>query len=680
MSRKLVVLSIFAAGVCGLLFLSQNFSAPTAHAQSKQRGANWEAADCATFKITGAPAGVECGYVNSPLRHANPTGAEIKLATVIIPADAAEKRPDPLFIGQGGPGGSTIGTYAAAFITSAAMRPVRNREIVLWDQRGTLFSKPSLFCPEVHEMEMKAAAGEITTDPGIAHFQACGDRLKKEVGDLSAFNSDENADDIEVIRQTLGYDKINYYGVSYGTELGQFLMRRHPQIVRTATLDGVVPLTYNLYSEPAFAKQRIGEKYIHACAADAKCNAAFPNLGQRYNALIDKLNANPPTLDVSAPDNPDKKARVKLTGNQLESVLFQALYMDVHETIPLIIDRTDKGDYTLVSSLLLPLTMFSENVATGMYMAVTCAERGDTDPQTADFSKISPRIAEEERKSAATEVEVCKNWGIQLVPRTDIAALKSDIPTLLLSGDFDPITPPPYAEQLKQTLPNSRHVVFPLGSHGQVPGACGNQLLANFVENPTANLDTSCAVGDVKFKTEADLVLVPSLRNALRDYGGGGGQMLFVAENAPAIVLSLLMLMAIPIYAIGWLIHRKRHPVSETNGKNDWTATLSKFAPWLAVAAGLVFLFFQISLGAAVLATQQTNMVTFFLGALSGGWRWIFWLSSLGVLLVVGMLVANVALWKGHHRSIIGRLYYALLTLFGVGIVIALGYLGLIGV
>ncbi|HEX5689326.1 MAG TPA: alpha/beta fold hydrolase, partial [Roseiflexaceae bacterium] len=417
-------------------------------AQTGQKSAAWSAIDCATFKLENIPAdsGVECGYVSAPLRHEQPEGPKIQLGTVIIPSKDANRQPDPLFLAQGGPGGSTIGTFASIIISSPQYNPAPNRDLVLWDQRGTLFSKPALLCPEVTEAELRAALVDgQSTDSGddLGPYKGCGARLAKEAGDLSAFNSAENADDIEDVRAALGYDQINYWGVSYGTELGQFVLRRQPDHLRAVILDAVVPLTYNLFTEPAFAKQRIATKYFEACAADARCNAAFPNLAERYRALYDRLNANPVTLTVS-PLEPEggilnnKTYQVKLSGSGLESALYQALYGPVHDLMPLIVDRADKGDFTYVADFLLPAGLFDTSMAEGMYFAVACADRADTNPDRVDYSAINPRLAEAERDGAKAEVALCKELGIQLLPRDQLEPVQSDKPVLLLSGDYDP--------------------------------------------------------------------------------------------------------------------------------------------------------------------------------------------------------------------------------------------------
>jgi pimeloyl-ACP methyl ester carboxylesterase len=697
-SRLIVVGALALLGVGAL--------AP-ARAQTPARSAAWADADCSRFKIASAATDMTCGYVTVPLRHAQPTGPTIQLAVVVLPATDGQRQPDPLFMAQGGPGGSTIATYADYLHASPRSRPVTDRDIVLWDQRGTLFSKPALLCPEVAVAGLRAAmATSNPPDPNAPDpSDVCGARLVAEVGDVSAFNSAENADDVDDVRRALGYDRINFYGVSYGTELGQFVMRQHPEILNSVVLDAVVPLSYNLFIEPAFAKQRIATKYFDACAADPRCNAAFPELGARYLALIERLDAAPVTVSVSPPGavpadfptpapavTPGPEAgsiaglfggtpyRIRLTGELLEGALYQALYSDTHDLVPLIVDRADRGDYTYVSSFVLPLVLFDDTFATGMWVTVACADRGDTDPTAVDYSTIVPRLADAARADAASEVATCRQLQIRLLPRADLEPIRSDLPTLLLSGAYDPITPPEYAATLLPDLPNAQHVIFPYGAHGQaVTSPCANRIVAGFIDSPLAPVDAACAAAQqARFLTEQDLITFPPMRRALAASGLSG---LFgvALSAAPGLGSALLLGTALPFYVVGWLVGLLRRPRPDTR-RPDWTLGWSRGAPWFAIAAGVILNVFLIGLGLAFVTTLVTTQALLGLGAIPATWRGLFWLPPLLVAAVALMCVATVAVWKGRRRSLAGRLYYTILTLgglVGVGTLFSLGVMNL---
>ncbi len=618
--------------------------------------------------------GVDCGYVTVPLRHAAPDGAQIQLATVILAAQGPEKRADPFFMAQGGPGGSTIDTYAEYLLSLPESRPVLNRDIVLWDQRGTLYSKPALMCPEVASADVAAALeGTDNDSTDLAAYRTCGERLQAAVGDLSAFNSAENADDVEALRVAMGYDSINFYGVSYGTELGQFLMRRHPEHLRSAVLDAVVPLSYNLFTEPAFAMQRIGEKYLDGCAAEPRCAAAFPNLRQRYLALVDRLNARPATVRVTPIGGSTAPRQVKLTGTRLRDALYESLYSDVYRLVPLIVDRADRGDYTYVSTLLLPLQLFDTTMAVGMNQTVSCADRGDTDLRKVSYQGILPRLAKESLKDARMGLEICRTWKIGLLPRAALKPLKSDIPTLLLSGDFDPITPPAYAASLIPALSRAHHVVFPTGSHGQaVTNECSNAIIQRFLDDPTAPPDTSCVAEVVGgFVTEEDVITVPALRSVLAAHGVEGLAK-FALSWVPGLIGVLLLLTAVVVYPVGGLVRLLRK-------RRTYDSALARTAPWLAVASALVLAAFFVGAAIAIGATIVANENLLAMGAISARWRWLFVLPTVGAVLVSLMLLVAAQLWRRRQRSQAGRLYFTLLAVGGAIAIVNLLALGVVG-
>lgn len=126
----------------------------------------WNSVDCSEFKLSDLPEGIDCGYVTVPLRHEDPAGPTIQLATVIVRSRDAQPAPDPLFIAQGGPGGSSIDSFAQVIATDTTFHPALNRDLVIWDQRGTLYSKPFLGCPGVNAAELHAAIADTDEDTG----------------------------------------------------------------------------------------------------------------------------------------------------------------------------------------------------------------------------------------------------------------------------------------------------------------------------------------------------------------------------------------------------------------------------------------------------------------------------------------------------------------------------------
>jgi pimeloyl-ACP methyl ester carboxylesterase len=668
--RFATVLAVLVASLLPILAAAQD--APPIPA----RGPAWTGADCATFDLRipdGAAA--DCGFLSVSERRGVGASRRIDLAVAILAPVEDPAASEPLFIAQGGPGGGTIGSFAQLMLDDVETRPARDRPLVLWDQRGTGFSKPALTCPELSDAETAAAAsGDAGVVDDAAYFAAlktCGARLKAQGIDFVGYNSAENADDVEALRATLGYDRIAFYGVSYGTELGQFVMRRHPEHLSAVVLDAVVPLDYDLFIEPAFAQQRIGEKYLLGCAAAPRCAAAFPDLATRYLALIDRLNADPVEVTVAPlPDPLGQTAppiRIPLTGDLLEGAIYSALYSGPHDLVPLIVDRADKGDFTLVTALLLPMALFDDSIATGMHLTVSCANHGDVDPGGVDFSRVLPRIAEQTRSDAALAARICQDWNIPLLPRADLAPVASELPVLLLSGDFDPITPPSYAEKLLPTLPNATHVIFPAGAHGQaMTNPCANEIIGRFLDDPSAKPDTSCVGTETpEFITSEDVIFLGTLQRLIAAEGVTGIFMSGIL-GIPAVLAALLLATSFVVYPVGALIKRVRGLPARPRGPG-FAGWLARAAPWIAASAAVVALLCVVGIALAMGSTLAADGTLAIMGAVPARWAWVFALPALLGVIGLALLLAAVAIWATRQRSLFGRIYLSLLTVAALG-------------
>lgn len=643
------------------------------------RSAAWQAIDCADFDLVDLPEGVDCGYVTVPRRHDDPEGPTIELATVVLRAPEEGRAPEPVFLAQGGPGGSSIASFAQALIDDPELLLGPNRDHVVWDQRGTLFSEPALLCPEATaaalEAALETAPRDPDPDPEILAFRECGERLAVEADDLSAFNTVESAHDVEALRIALGYDRIDFYGVSYGTQLGQYLMRQHPGSLRAVILDAVVPTDFSLVTDTPFVVQRIGEKYFQACASDPRCEAAFPSLGPRLARLLERLDREPVVLTTSDPWEEEGQAyRVRLTGELLGDLLYGALYIpEACPVVPLVIDRATKDDFSLVESLLLADAFFDFESAEGMYLAVVCAERGDADPEAADYSGLAPRVAAKGREEARETLALCRDWGIELLPREVLEPVASDIPTLLLSGEYDPITPPELGERVAASLSRAHHVVFPTGAHGQAFGeACATGVIRRFLDRPDEVPDAACAAEPAgRFVVPDDLVLLPALAGLVAD----GDARRAARRAAPLLGALLVLASALVVYPVGWVARTLR---GKSWPRESAAAAISRWAPWLAIGTLFALSAFVRSLAGALERTAETTPALLYLGAVPREARWIFGLGRSAAALSVVMAVVALVLWAGKQRSLPGRIYYTLLALAALGGAASLAWLGLL--
>lgn len=465
-------------------------------------GTAWESADCSTFKLMPLVAALsDCGYVTVPERHSQPNGRTIQLAVVRTRSIGSNPAPDPLMMEQGGPGGTTIGMFPtqAVPLGNAAPAILQQRDMVFVEQRGTQFSRPALLCPERVDHNVAVKKDELTYgDPGW--ITTCRDRLTPTGVDFSAFNSIENAADMYFVAEVLGYEQFNYYGVSYGTLLGQYVMAQadeHKVKLRSVILDGVVraDVDFNLGSS-ATISQALRNVFAD-CAQDAKCNQTYPDLENVFLSLVDRLNQQPIPAKLTVPDT-TTTVDISLDGKDFAYAVVPFLFRtDINSSLPRNIYRAaKKNDFAWAEETL--SGELAEDGATGMYSAILCARTPSVkvDPATL-FPAPYPQLAffgPQEKSVVDTACEVLK---VELEP--PFAYKNTEIPTLVLNGRYDPITPEAYGKAVASNLKTAYVYTLPGVGHGSLPlkpgttgTACSQAIALDFLADPNRSPDSRC--------------------------------------------------------------------------------------------------------------------------------------------------------------------------------------------
>jgi pimeloyl-ACP methyl ester carboxylesterase len=611
---------------------------------------------------------VECGYASVPEQHSLPDGPTIELAVVILKSTGPSPRPDPLVMAQGGPGGSTIDTYAALLLDS----PLRaERDIVLFDQRGTLHSRPALLCPERMDVTLRTIEQNISREEedrlGDEALLACRARLLREGANLAAFDSLENAADVDALRAALGYDTINLYGVSYGTLLALHVMRDFPGGLRSVILDSVAPPQINFLEQAARSENRALTEFFGACAADERCNAAFPDLERVFYDHARQLDGAPARAPMTDAET-GKTYSAVVRGDTFQGLIFQMLYStELLPLLPQLIYDARAGRYEVFGRIA-SLLVFDRTVAEGMYFSVVCAEDADFDPADATGPDLRPAIAERAERDARDLVELCRRWEAPPLGSEVDRPVASDVPTLVLTGRFDPITPPQFAAQTAQTLPRSYLYTFPNAGHGvfqSVP--CADQIVASFLGAPTARPADSCAasLGAPRFIIPADVLRVPSLIRLLNLEGNSTAEL---AIFGGALLALLSAWLALPL---AWLIRRLRRDAPRP------APPLARALPWLALLLGALLLFFAVALVAGVVRSAEQQALL--LLGVPRSMAALFVLPPIGALLAAAMLAGMAAAWRSGAWSLAQRLYHTLLALAGAVCVALLAVWGMVG-
>jgi pimeloyl-ACP methyl ester carboxylesterase len=429
------------------------------------------------------PIDAYCGTLKVYENRATKQGRQIDLNIVVLPAISSDAKADPLFFLAGGPGQGAA--KLAKVVREIFQRVQTDRDIVLVDQRGTGKSNP-LDC--INDDDSLQGLME-TNEQTIAKLKAC---QAKYDADLTLYTTPIAMDDLDDVRAYLGYDKINVYGGSYGTRAALVYMRQHGDRVRTAILDGVAPPNMRLPLYFPRDTQRAFELLAKDCAADEGCNKAYPNLLERMRALIDRLDKNPPTVTVTHPRT-GERADVRIDARVLANVIVSTLYSPIMATlVPAIVAAAEKNDFQSMLALAGMGGAGDEpNMSIGMQLSVICAE--DAPKNTPDDLQKGSESTLFGKYVMSIQQQACAFWPRGTVDDSFYEPVKSDIPTLVLSGEVDPVTPPTWGEQTAATLSQSKHIVIAGTGHTAGSTGCGQRLIREFIEEgSTADLDTSC--------------------------------------------------------------------------------------------------------------------------------------------------------------------------------------------
>ncbi|HEX9018774.1 MAG TPA: alpha/beta fold hydrolase [Anaerolineaceae bacterium] len=664
-----------------------------ARAQSGGFSARYDVVPCSTLALQ-TPASLmqslnlQCGWLTVPAVHADPSGPTIQLAVVIIKSASASPSPDPLVMLQGGPGGSTIDTYTQLIPLDARLRSL-DRDIVLFDQRGTEYSKPSLFCQAYYDESIRQLNEDLTHAEADRRaqvaLQTCHDQWVKNGVNLSAFDTLENAADVESLRQALGYQKINLYGVSYGTEVVLQYSRSYPQGLRSAIIDSVLPPQINFIQDAPSTSQRALEAVFTACASQPECNTAYPNLKQVFYQQVDRLNKAKAHIEVTDPKSGQVYPAL-LDGSGLINSILQMLYLtDMVPLTPRVIYQVKNNDYRFLENII-ALTTFDKSLNMGMYFSVVCSEDTQIDAQKLNLAGMPSQLADYETEMVQQVAQTCSFWKVDPIADTAHQPVASNVPTLVLAGAFDPATPPAYAQQAAQTLAKSYFVLFPIGGHGQLTsGECQDAVFLQFLDTPTQKPVTTCVEQQkMSFSVPGSLVRLPVLINLLNLQGAVGAQL---AVYALAL---LILLSALVIYPGVWLVRRLRGPsrppielagqvaaVPATTVAPGARPFFYRIAPWMAAVAGIALLAVMVVIYVVGFQLALKNDSRVLLG-LPGDTRPAFLLPLLAALMAVLMLAGAVAAWARRAGSAGGRIYLTLISLAALVCVVIAGIWGIL--
>ena len=477
-------------------------SSPPAPASGENVVPRFDPAACAVPVPEGER--VQCGYLVVAEDRTGKTGAVIKLPIIIMKSDSANPAPDPVLRTLGGPGVSSL-----RVIGGRSGSPwLRDRDVVIFEQRGTRYAQPALTCPEVDKARSDSARRNLDEKTAMANevsaARACRARLAGQGINLAAYDSAASAADIEDLRRVLGYRQWNLYGVSYSSRLMLNVMRDYPQGVRSVVLESTLPPQVNYDEAGVDVAASTLDILFRQCAAERECAAAYPNLKKRFYEVVRRANARPLVITVRQPNAQPGAVGVtlELKGNDVAEWAMDELASGGESIakLPSEIFRLARGDSGALKGYA-ESKLSPGGYAWGMRYSVWCREEMPFQDRRKIAAQSRRRDGLNGFKIQGALPAICDAWGVPPAARVENEPVTSDIPTLILAGEYDSYTPPAWARLAARTLRRSHFYELPGMGHGVGFGSrCAREAVAAFLNDPTRPPQVDCLAAMTRIK------------------------------------------------------------------------------------------------------------------------------------------------------------------------------------
>lgn len=484
-----------SAFLFSLLFTTVFFSESLA--QNNKTVPRFERSECAVPLPQSEKA--ECGYLFVKENRAAKNDKTIQLPVIILKSENPDSKNEPVLRTFGGPGASSL-----RLVGSRSFSPwLKDRDLIIFEQRGTKYAKPALDCPEVSAAKINSAKkrfdAKMSRLDEVNAAKVCFERLARQGIELSAYNSAESAADIEDLRRVLGIEKLNLWGVSYSARLMLNVMRDFPNGIRSVVLESTLPIEINYDEMGVDGIIYALNQLFKNCKADNQCAAAYPNLENEFYETVAKLNKEP-ILTALKDGKTGESFEIKLNGDDFATWIIDYLLSDSAEAIidaPLVIHSTYRGK-TQAFERYANEKVSPSNYSLGMRYSVWCSEelpfenRRKIDAQ----SFLYPRLKGYEVMSLP---DICGVWKVAKAKPIENKPVRSKIPTFVIAAEYDAYTPPAWGKSTAANLKNSFFVEIPWAGHGpSFSMPCLRDLIAEFFNEPNSAPDSSVCIEKVR--------------------------------------------------------------------------------------------------------------------------------------------------------------------------------------
>ena len=559
-------------------------------------------ADCSTWFGRTRGARVDCGYLSVLEDRARPDGNVIRLAVARLRRSVPSPRPDPVIYLAGGPGESAVDRAGNVFGDQALIADTRfiweERDLILLDQRGVGRSEPRLECPDYRRERAELPVLDLDPDElqrEVDALLACKRALSEQGIDLSAYTPQAIAADVVDLAAAMGYQTYNLYGSSFGTMLALTIMRDFPDHLRSVVLDGVWPPQVNAAEARHANAASALEALFRRCEADPECSRRYPDLEREFWQVVDRYTAHPTTIMEHDRDS-SEWSEVEVDGDFILRRVVESLPSNSWiPYLPFLVHRIAGEDHQVADAFIRPLTPWGAWIHnSAAWAALLChAEGRFGDPSRVLADRAAhPRIADP--ATADLVPALCAVWHDPTTEPMDRTPVASAVPTLLLSGELDPTTPPRWADLAAKTLSGSHSFVVPMGGHGVgMDTRCGRALVGAFLDAPGADPSPACSPAEDQKRSGFRTIYLNRLDHvpvSIRWYDYPALKVLMALGVLLIVVLQVSALILWPVAAMIRRVGFGAEPAARRIGH-----------PWLTAAAVIaVSAAFSWSVGAAV--------------------------------------------------------------------------------
>ena len=610
---------------------------------------------------------IRFGYLTVPETRDSSNTRFLKIGFCVIKSSAKKPSNDAVIYLPGGPGGGMTQAVGYFFEGEPIQKILEEWDVVLFDPRGCGASEPQL-CGELEKPEVfNAQLGGISQQKYIEiianAMQFCKDSLLNAEINLLSYGSADVAQDVEDLRIALGYGQWNLRGHSYGTRYAQSVVRQFPTSVRSAILSGVVPSALSYEDGDFNGLIRALRLVFEQCEQDKTYHKDFPNLETQFLDLLQQLEKDPIILKPGTSNLLPNRSLV-INPYVLLQGLFSAMYTrEGFEMIPLMIRTVAEGKQWIAEPLAIVLGQDDYRNA-DMFHIIRCNDnpgyRFQPDALVKDrlAAALSPYWIGDQRE---TEEDLCANLSIPL-DSTEQQPIRTDIPMLLYSGEFDPVTPPYYADSVAKYLTNATTLIVPGRGH-DTPSAMAS-LHFDFFKDPYTNemLVLPKALESAHFLRDISLnkgISALSVKIAKNDY------------SSLAIVLGILLIAIIA--GFGYFSIKLFTAVFNSSQR---PFAINTFVPiWVVLLTSILF----VGLLIAAMQDGQSIHPYYLVFGIPDKWSFIFnlvWI--LVAALVISIFSARHILKTASSSSSKTRIFWVISWLGSAGLIIWFWFWGII--